>query len=178
MDNNKENNKYGSAKLLLEAIEKEYDNDLNKLSDLYSRTGIFIALITVYLGFVLSNDSCFTFFKTASNQAIGCTENIILNIMYSIAMIFIILSGYRLFNVLLTAPYSRLDPSKGFNETTSHNPEDLNAYYLMQRYTEVVLRNRPVVNKKFRDYRFGVVFLEISIVFFVLYLAYIKYNGF
>jgi hypothetical protein len=177
MQSNEVESRYKSARLLLEAIQKEYEYDINKLSDLYSRTGIIIAVLTVYLGYVLSNSDYFTFFRTSLVQKIGCTENIILNCLYFCSIVFVFVSGYYFLKVLITASYIRLDPSKGFNQTIADQPEEENAFYLMQRYTEIVLNNKPTVDKKTRYYKLGIIFLEISIVFSFFYAIYIKFIG-
>ena len=177
MKNNKGSSEYKSAKLLLEVIQKEYDNDINKLSELYSRTGIFIAVIAAYLGFIFSNNDYFTFFRTSTIQSVGCIENIVLNFTYASASILTFLSGYNFFSVLLTSQYVRLDSAKGFDENTAKNDENINAFYLMQRYSEVVLLNKPVVDKKTRHYKYGAIFLGMSILFFSIYLGYLKFIG-
>ena len=169
--------KYKSAKLLLEAIQKEYEYDINKLSDLYSRTGIILAVLTVYLGYVLSNSDYFTFFKTSQNKEIGCTENIVLNLLYFFSIVLVFVSGYCFFKVLITASYNRLDPTKGFNQTIANQSEEENAFYLMQRYAEIVLCNKPRVDKKYTYYKIGIIFLEISIAFACFYAIYIKFIG-
>lgn len=163
-------NNYVSSKMLLSVLQKEYEYDLNNLNSIYSRTGILIA----FLGIVLTQITLkYINVSIIKNTFINLKNNLFLlgGLFYSLCFLLgfvsMTISGYYFIKSILTSEYKRLDISEGFTAETCLRNEDEIAMFLMNKYSEIVNQNKPVMKLKATYYKSGVKFLVFAVISFI-----------
>lgn len=119
-----------SAHLLLDILRNEYETDLTNLSDLYNRTGIILALIAAYLGYVLTNDNLFLIISNTTNNFFVCVISKFIFILSIVVVILIILSGNYMIKTLVTEKFIRLDFTAGFNNEVAEKKKPKFRFFL------------------------------------------------
>lgn len=168
--------KYKSSELLLNVLQKEYEHDLNALSNLYTRTGILFAFIGVYINFMVKKPIDLNF-----NIKHVCRKYLIFKLATSmsfiLAIVFIIISIYFLFKVIVTNKYDRIDLDSGFDEKGSLMEKDIACYYLIEIYKKTTKKNKKILKKKSKYYNKVILFLKISLILYAVYIFSVFIGG-
>lgn len=161
--------KYPSSKFLLNVLQKEYDYDLNALNTLYTRVGIIFAFTGIYMNTLLKNPINLNM-KLKVTKIKDIIIPSITVVTYIGCLIFMIISMYFLFSVLLTNSYKRIRIDQGFDRETSLKQENEICYFFMERFKEVTEANKEILNKKSKKYEKTIKSLIISLILYAIYI--------
>lgn len=159
---------YPSGELLLQVIQKEYEIEAARKRDIETRTGIFIALAGVLIGFYASSIDF-------GHLNIGKTtlENIgfiFLVLVYVAPICFFLITLKKLINLLNAKEYKRIG-IEGINEEIASMPVDQISTKLAESYRTVVEDNGETNENKAKDYNSSIKWLYTSLI--AVIVAYI-----
>lgn len=157
-----------SAELLLEIVQKEYENESNRSRILDARIGIFLPLAGLVLAYIAS----FLNFKSLVNDKIDSTSEIISILIYSlltgITFLALIVSIVCFVWVISIKKFSRIKIDLIIKEEYLSYAKELTAAGLITNYVTNINNNRKVTHKKMLLYQTGVYCISLAIILSVV----------
>lgn len=148
-----------SAKLLLATAQKENDYEIDRKKTFETRAGIFIAfsgvLFTLLIKIMDSN-----YFKNVQ-PAEFTSYAIVFCVFFLIPFLLLLVSVYCFLHVVIAKKYHRFDLT-GFDADSASLKEEQAAFYLMERYRDIVNNNHHVNTKKSIFFLVGVICIGVS----------------
>ncbi len=155
-----------SAKFLLPIVQKEYENEANRMKNLEARTGMFIAFSGALLVFIANNIKLANFnmakIVTISQSFpywfyLSCVIFTLISLLYGLC---------SFIKVVSVAEYSRLDVEK-FPENVCHK-EEINALSLMELYVQIISHNSEINDSKAKFFKRGLKSIQIALILNVI----------
>jgi hypothetical protein len=148
-----------SAKLLLSTTQKENDYEIDRKKTLETRSGIFVAfsgvLFTLITKIMDSN-----YFKNVQ-PAEFISKAVVFGVFFLIPFLLLLVSVYCFLHVIIVKKYARFDLI-GFDESSATLTEEHTAFYLMEKYRDVVHVNCLLNDKKSVYFLVGVICIGIA----------------
>ncbi|HEY2491725.1 MAG TPA: hypothetical protein VGI33_02180 [Paenibacillus sp.] len=148
-----------SAKLLLATAQKENDYEIDRKKTFETRSGIFIGFSGV-LFTLLSRVMDFDIFKNVQPTKF-ISYALLFGIFFLLPLILLIISVYCFLHVIIVKKYTRFDLT-GFDSDSAALTEEQSAFYLMEKYRDVVNINSKVNDTKSIFFLIGVLCIGCS----------------
>lgn len=148
-----------SAKLLLSAAQKENDYEIDRKKTLETRASIFVAFSGV-LFTLITKIMDFNYFKNVQPVEF-ISYATVFGVFFLLPFLLLLVSVYCFLHVIIVKKYSRFDLI-GFDESSATLTEEQTAFYLMEKYRDVVSVNYLMNNKKSIYFLVGVISIGVA----------------
>lgn len=156
---------YKSSELLLEHIQREYCKEDERARVFESKIPILLTLITLFLGFVVSNDN-----TEVENQILMINEKFyFIYMLLAVASVACLLgSGGCLVYVICLKEYKRINTVVFSNETLNKSSNGEVAYELILGYKDALTHNISQNDKKGKVYTLGIKLLSVGVLCYII----------
>lgn len=176
-----EKDKYYSSKLLLDIARNEYQNDLGTIDSLYTRVGITLAFVVIFLGWQLNNASNVFSLDLSKYKQFLYFLKLMSLLFYSIACLLGITSILLFLYVIAVGKLERISRI-GFTQEVAKTEESLQAWYLTDIYIKCLEKKRKNIKKEVTDLQFrnkidnGAYYFILSLFNYRINLKVVVYN--
>ncbi len=161
---------YKAGEIILETARMEYQNEHNRTSIIDSKTNIILSFTAIiFVAFIpminLKN------IITVNVESFGdCILPISISLFLILSMVSMFLSIISLTKCVFTKEYKVIDTEFFYDVNKLKEDKELYSIALSQFYIEATNINKKTNDNRIKNYKKGVIFTIISVMFFALYV--------
>jgi hypothetical protein len=166
---------YPSAKVLLDMIKIEYDNEFQRASALDSKVSITLTLSAALLALIYPLTNLKAVLDRSIVKVSECIIPLICILSVAISFGFLVVAIFHFIEVISLHKYKAIDPKCFTDVEYFSKPENEMAIVISFKYKDAIEENRIVNEARMLKYQKAVTFVVISIIFLIVSYI-IKYN--
>lgn len=166
---------YSSAKVILDMVKNEYDNEFSRISALENKVYIAITLSVALLAIICP----LTNFQAILHKHLNTVSDFIvpviclLSIIASFISIFFAL--YNFLKVLSLHQYFRIVTNNYIHADIFSKEENVIAFTIASDYNDAIMHNNIITDKRLSQYQKAIKCIIVSLIFLVI-SCFLKYN--